>query len=197
MERSPIAQQVVTHLSLPQERWSRPVLIGIFGLPCTGKTEIASSLSGRYPLIVLSTDAIRLHYQLASGPASHAIIVDVVDYLLPRRYGVVVDGIHLGRSDRDQIRRIARVHNARCWIIYATAAPSVIAQRLQARRSRPMHTTVEGKFVIAPDQFDRIAGYLEAPQVDEVIATVDTSHDDLQGQLAELERQLEAMIRGP
>jgi hypothetical protein len=62
MKLSPIARQVLADLPLPAAQWPWLVLIGIFGLPCTDKTEITRFLAARYPLIALSTDAIRLRY---------------------------------------------------------------------------------------------------------------------------------------
>ena len=121
MESSPIAQQVLADLPLPAAQWPRPVLIGIFGLPCSGKTEITRFLAARHPLIALCTDAIRLRYNLTSGPDTHAVMFELVDALLPRGYGVILDGIHLGRKDRDRVLGVAQRHDARCWMMYATA----------------------------------------------------------------------------
>jgi tRNA A37 N6-isopentenylltransferase MiaA len=65
--------KVLADLALPLPSWREPLLITITGLPCTGKTEIARHLAAHFPLVMLSTDAIRLTYGLPSGPSAHAV----------------------------------------------------------------------------------------------------------------------------
>ena len=40
MEASSCTARVLSNLTLPVERWVKPVLIGIFGVPGAGKTEV-------------------------------------------------------------------------------------------------------------------------------------------------------------
>jgi len=102
-----IVDAIAGALPALSDQWSKPFLIGIFGLPGTGKTELARWLSLPYPLIVLSTDALRLHYQLGSGPATHEVMYGVAAKLLPRNTGLIFDGMHMGRINRTQLRRFA------------------------------------------------------------------------------------------
>jgi len=104
------ASRVLADLTLPLNSWRQPVLIAITGLPCTGKTEIAAYLGAHFPLIVLSTDAIRHTYGLASGPSAHPVMYEVAAVLLKDNVGLIFDGIHLGRRDRDEARAIAHRH---------------------------------------------------------------------------------------
>ncbi len=62
-------EAILADLSLPSRCWQEPMLIGIFGLSCTGQTEVEHYLAAQHPLVVLSTDALRLHYHFPSGPA--------------------------------------------------------------------------------------------------------------------------------
>lgn len=74
--------RVVADLASPPIAWHRPVLVAITGLPGTGKTELATCLAAHFPLIVLSTDAIRRAYGLPSGPSAHGIMYAVAAALL-------------------------------------------------------------------------------------------------------------------
>ena len=197
MVDSAIVTDILANLAVPLGRWHIPVLIGFFGLPGTGKTETAHRLAARFPLVVLSTDAVRLRYQLSSGPATHNVMYDVASTLLPMKVGLLVDGIHLGRPDRLRLRQCADRHQARSALIYTTARSAVVEERLEARRCNEQQTTAAGKFVITPEHFARIASYLEAPTADEAVWQIDTSGDGLDRQLAPLERWLGDLLQVP
>ena len=82
MEASSCTARVLSNLTLPVERWVKPVLIGIFGVPGAGKTEVARYLSHRHPLLILSTDALRLQYGFESGLVTR----QVMDHLASNCY---------------------------------------------------------------------------------------------------------------
>ena len=103
----PILSEVIADLQLLPKRWQKPVLVGLFGLPCGGKSEIARYLANHLPVAVLSTDLIRLRYGLPSGPATHAVMYDAARILLRQNTGIVWDGLHLGRNDRVRFRTFA------------------------------------------------------------------------------------------
>jgi predicted kinase len=172
------------------------VLVAIMGLPGAGKTEIASYLAGRYPFVKLSADSIRLEHGLASGPATHEIMYQLAWKLLPEKVGLILDGIHLGKRDRERVRRVADEHAAYAAIIYATASPAIIEERLRQRLRRPEQTTGESKYVITPGHFASIASYLEEPSDGEEVFVVDTSRDSIGRQLSGLERQLRQLLTG-
>lgn len=191
-----IADRMLADLTLPRAVWARPPLIATTGLPCTGKTECAAHLAARYPLVFLSTDAIRPQYDLASGPDAHAAMYAVAGVLLPRRVGVLFDGIHLRRRDRDEARDFARRHGATCELLYATTSPVMIDRRLAARLAMPAATVDAGKFVITPAHYARIAQYLEEPTPDEVVWTVETSTEPVTALLAPLCEHLDDLLQG-
>lgn len=189
-----IAARILADVTLPWRPWRAPVLIALFGLPGTGKTWTARALASRYPLVTLSTDALRLRHGLPSGPATLAAMYEVAGALLTRQGGVLFDGIHLGRCDRDAVRQFARRHGAQAALVFTTAGRAAIEERLEARRHRPGRTTGEGKFVIAPEHFARIAAYLEPPTADEVVWRVDTSRGTAERQLAALDAWLSPLL---
>lgn len=155
--------------------WRAPLLIGLFGLPGAGKTTVAQVLAAHYPLVVLSTDALRLRHGLPSGPATIDVLYEVAAALLPRRAAVLFDGIHPGRHDRDRLRAFADTHAAMSALLYVTAERATIAERLAARRDNATQTIADGKFVITPAHFARIAGWLEPPDPEEEVWTIDTT----------------------
>jgi predicted kinase len=157
------SQRILSGLTLPQTTWQRPVLIGVMGLPCTGKTEVSAHLAARLPLLVLSTDQIRLAHHLPSGPAVHQVMRSVASVLLSRRISVVFDGIHLHRAHRTDLRHFAAGHAARFELVYTTAGEAVIEERLRVRKAAPARTSSGGSFAISPDHFERIRQYLEPP----------------------------------
>ena len=95
--------------------------------------------------------------------------------LLRQRIGIVWDGLHLGRADRGRFRSFAEEQHAKCVLIYATASDQIVQQRVRARLAHPNETVAEGKVVITPEHFQRIASYLEPPLAKEDVVTVDTT----------------------
>ena len=184
---------LIDDLTLPVHRWPRPVLIGLFGLPGSGKSEIARCLADRLPLVVLATDAIRLRRGLPSGPATHAVMYDAAVVLLRQSFGIVWDGLHLGRTDRDRFREFAREHGALCFLIQATASDEILRRRLASRIARPNETVAQGKFVITREHFQRIASYVEPPLDEEEILSVDTTDGILCQKLGALVAHLRSL----
>lgn len=185
-----LARTIICDLSISAIAWSKPILIGIFGLPCSGKTEVAAWLGARFPFVILSTDAIRLTYDLPSGPATHDVMYAIVDELLPHNLGLIFDGIHTSRSDRERLRQFAAKHDAECELIFTKADLSTIQQRLEDRANDPDATTAQMKYVIIPEHFARIASYLELPDDSETFWCVDTSSNSIANQLAPLMSRL-------
>jgi predicted kinase len=160
----------------------------------TGKTEIAWYLARRFPLTVLSTDAIRLRHGLPSGPATHEVIYEVASALLSDRSGIVWDGIHPTRRHRATVRAYAARHGAHFELVCTTAAGDVIRQRLAARAAAPAATAVEGKFVITPAKLAELAKWYEPLGPDEQATLVDTTAGDVGDQLDGLEKRLGALM---
>lgn len=80
-----LASQILADLTLPCQRWVQPVLIGLFGVPGTGKTAVADHLVQHHPLLILSTDALRLRYGLESGLLTRQVMDLLALQLLPRQ----------------------------------------------------------------------------------------------------------------
>jgi predicted kinase len=188
--------RVISELVIPPARWFTPALIALFGVPGAGKTEVAHYLAYHHPLLVLSTDALRLRYSFESGLITRYVMDQVAAQLLPQRISLVFDGIHLSRKDRQAVQELALAHQAEVYLIYVVANADVIEQRLQARMQTPEQVAAEGKFVVTPEHFARIVSYLEPPTPDEAVFVVDTSHDTLDNQLDQLNQQLQKNLFG-
>jgi predicted kinase len=190
-----VGERILAELGLLGEDWHEPILICVMGLPCSGKTVVSGCLAARLPLVVLSTDRIRLEHGLPSGPAAHEVMLSVATGLLDRRIAVVFDGIHLSRAHRDDLRRFADGQKARFELIYTIADDPVIEARLRSREVSPEQTADAANVVISPGHFVKIHRYLEPPGSGERVWTVDTSDsEDVPAQLEPLEEHLRSRL---
>ena len=149
--------------------------LGIIGLPGAGKTTIAHHLTRRYPLVCLTTDRIRLKYGFASGPDTLKAMRTVGEELLSQNTGLIFDGIHMMRKNRDMLRQFGEANHARVRFIHVTADPTVIKIRLKQRAANPASTELSGKFVISDEHYQRIISYYEPPAGEKDVVEVDTS----------------------
>jgi predicted kinase len=188
------ANDLIAHLSLPDPRPRDPVPIARFGLPGSGKSTLARLLVSRLPLALLCTDEIRQRYGLPPGPATHAVMDEAAATLLGRGIGIVWDGIHLARRDRDRLRTFAHEHRTPGRIIFVTASEETIRRRLAERRRTPAEDLPTGIFAVTPAHFRRVASDREAPTPDEDVHTVDTT-DGLGDGLGSLIEQFRALPR--
>jgi predicted kinase len=190
----PIARCVLAEVPAHADRWRQPVLVALMGLPGTGKSVIAAHLASRLPLTVLSTDAIRLHHGLPSGPATHAVIYEVAAALLAAHGAVVWDGIHPTLRHRATVRAFAADHGAHFELVHTVADDATVRARLDRRAADPVTTAAEGKFVITPEKLTQLAAWLEPPGSDEPFTLIDTTDGPLGGGLEALEQRLGRLI---
>ncbi len=193
------ADDILKSLTIPPVRWEKPVIIAVMGLPGTGKSTVAQHLADLYPMIVLSTDALRLKFGFASGPETLEVMHTVIARLMPRKRAIIIDGVYLDRKSRiEHTTTLAEQHDAYYRLIHTIASQTVIDKRLKARIDNPDATKKAEKFVITPEHFARIKSYFEPPAPDEPVLTVNTSKDDdaLSDQLEPLAERLYAIHPG-
>ena len=171
----PQSHQILQNLTLPENTWSQPCLIATFGFPGAGKTSIATEISQRYPMVCLSTDAIRLKYHFSSGPETLVAMKMVAELLFASGHSLIFDGIHMMRQNRDELRQFGRENNVQVRFVHVVAAPDVIQERLNQRAADPDATAKAGKFVITNEHFQRIISYFESPDGEHDVIEVDTS----------------------
>ena len=116
-------------------------LIGLCGLPGTGKSHFAASLCHRFPCLVLGSD--RLRKVLAPQPlytreeharvfrAAHALL----ESLLREGYPVIFDATNLTERAREPLGEIAHRVGVPLVLVQFDAPPDLVRRRL-ARRSR-------------------------------------------------------------
>lgn len=147
----------------------------MFGFPGAGKTTIATEISRRYPMVCLTTDAIRLKYDFTSGPETLAAMKVAAEQLFGSGHSLIFDGIHMMHQNRDELGQFGRENNVQVRFIHVVATPDVIQTRLNQRAADPDATAKAGKFVITDDHFQRIISYFESPDGEHDVIEVDTS----------------------
>ena len=187
--------KILAELVYPAVIWKKPCLIATFGFPGAGKTTVAVSLSKIYPLVVLTTDQIRLNYRFASGPDTLKAMHSVAENLLSQKHGIIFDGIHMMRKNREAIRQLGIANQAEVRFVHVVADPKAIQQRLQQRIDNPEATKQAGKFIITAEHFQRIIHYYEQPVGEQDVVEVDTTSntpvlDQLQSLCIELDNWL-------
>lgn len=136
----------------------------------------------------LTTDEIRLKYGFASGPEALKAIFLAAEKLISENQSVIIDGIHMGRKNRDEVRQFGQLHDAHVRFVHVVADGAVIKQRLDQRAVDSEATAKAGKFLITDEHFQQIISYFEAPDGEADVVEVDTSSsfDSTVGQLEPL-----------
>lgn len=117
-----------------------PVLVVVFGLPGTGKTTFAESLSAHLHIPHFNTDKIRTEMGLR-GRYDPATKARVYDYLLQRAEAelqsgnrVILDGTFYLKGLRQRLRALAGRYRARISWIEISAGEQTIAERVSQTR---------------------------------------------------------------
>ncbi len=170
-----------------------PTLIAMCGLPFSGKSVLARSLSHELGIRLLSYDfEIYLpHRHLVPPGSSVAAGYDFVQDIARRQIGallaagesLVYDDLLLGRDDRRKLAAVARQHRADLVLVYLDTPPSVIDQRqTENARTRTRHSVPEGEMRLD-------ASLLEPPDAAEQAISVRPG-DDLTDVLTRISARL-------
>ncbi|MYC28815.1 MAG: ATP-binding protein [Chloroflexi bacterium] len=116
-------------------------LVGLCGLPGTGKSHFAAALARRVPCLVLGSD--RLRKILVSRPVysrdEHQRVFDaahaLLEELLAQGYRVIFDATNLTERARNPLYEIAARTGTHLILVQFDAPPHVVRRRL-ARRSQ-------------------------------------------------------------
>lgn len=129
-----------------------PVLVGVSGLPGTGKSFLSRRLAERLPLAVLESDALRkglvpspLHTAEESARLFRAVH-ELIDLLLEQCIPVLLDATNLLAAHREHLYHIAERRKAKLILVQVKALPEVVRQRLAERASdtrRPDHSDAD------------------------------------------------------
>jgi predicted kinase len=129
-----------------------PVLIAMCGMPFSGKSVLAQSLSRELHIKVLSYDAeIYLPSRhLVPAGASLAAKADFIQGLARRRIAeildtgesLIYDDLLLEREERRKLAAVARQHRARLILVYLDTPMATIEQRREHNSRTRARTSV-------------------------------------------------------
>lgn len=190
-----VSQQILTSLAIPVRRFDRPPLVVVFGLPYSGQTEIARYLAQEYKLVFMSTDWLRIRFGFSSGPQTREAMYQIAENLLSQGIGIVWDGIHLGKADRDEMRNFAKKTQAKIVLIHTTAPRELIDTRLQERCSDLQKAKSEGKYPVTKEHFAVVATYLEKPLSSEEVITIPTLAENPAENIKPFKAQFDSLVQ--
>ena len=133
-----------------------PALIAMCGLPFSGKSVLAQTLSRELHIRLLSYDSeiYQVHRRLAPPNSSVAAEYDFVQVIARREIGTILaggesliyDDLLLERDDRRKLAAVAEAHWAGFVLVYLDTPLSVIDERRAANsRTRARTSVPEGK----------------------------------------------------
>ena len=123
---------------LPAAR-SVPLLVGLSGLPGSGKSHFARRLLAAAPFVHLESDALRRRiferpaYTQAENLQLFRAVHWVAERLLARGVNTIVDATNLRESYRETLANLARRQGAELALVSLTAPEALLRERLQAR----------------------------------------------------------------
>lgn len=118
------------------------MLVLVCGLPATGKSNLARSLTRKMKAQILNTDIVRkeLFEKPAYSDEEKELVYDVTfliaRYLLTNRRNVIIDGTFYKKRLRDRMREIARDVGTRFKIVECICPEDVIRKRMVRRAER-------------------------------------------------------------
>ena len=148
-----------------------PTLFVICGLPGSGKTLLARRLEAEHDALRLTPDEwmsriVGDGWDHKRREAVEAVMTDIATRVLQLRRSVVLDFGCWRRTERDELRALARSVGARTQTHYCTAPLAELQRRLAERnRSLPPHT-----FVVTPEQVAEMFPHFEPQAPDETDA---------------------------
>ena len=181
-------ESALADLPAPQER---PPLVLVSGLPGSGKSYFSRELTKRYPLAHLNSDVMRRQlfarpsHSAAESARLFAAIHLLVERLLDRGVGVVLDATSLKEAHRQPLYDIAERTGANAVIVRTEAPPSVARERLGARAQAKGAADASEATAAVYDRMRREVEPIERPHI-----RVDTS-GELEAALQEVLRRLE------
>jgi predicted kinase len=128
-------------LIIPKKKLSPPLIIGLFGKICSGKSTVASALAIKIPLVILRSDVPRSmiinKYGIEYNTIARVkrIILKMGKELLGRQHSILVDAGNIGAVNRNIFQKIAKKFNSNVIWLHITCPEKTILKRLRKRRS--------------------------------------------------------------
>lgn len=161
-------------------RLQKPILIMLYGFPGAGKTHFSHNLTDDLEVAHLHGDRIR--HELFEEPRydaqEDAIVKQLMQYMaeefLNAGVSVIFDANAMRRSQRHEIRELARKKKAKTILVWFQMDPDTAYQRLSNRDRR----TSDDKYAIdyTAETFKQVARKMQHPATTEDYVVVSGKH---------------------
>ena len=118
----------------------KPKLIIMSGLPGSGKSAVAESLSAKLSVPLFSVDPIEssllksgLKRSFETGLAAYLVAETLADEHLRRGMSVIIDAVNAVQEARDLWHNLARIHHTTLIIIECIVERAVHKRRIESR----------------------------------------------------------------
>lgn len=167
-------------MSKQKMRLAKPILIMLYGFPGAGKTHFSHNLVNDLDAAHLHGDRIR--NELFEDPRydaqEDAIVKQLMTYMaeefLNAGVSVIFDANAMRKSQRHEIRELARKKKAKTLLVWFQMDPDTAYARLSDRDRR----TADDKYAIeyTPEAFKQIASRMQHPTTTEDYVVVSGKH---------------------
>ncbi|TSC91068.1 MAG: hypothetical protein CEN90_616 [Parcubacteria group bacterium Licking1014_17] len=195
------AADFLGYLYLPIEKSAKLFIVGIIGIPGSGRTTVARKLVSHLPgVVVVQANSARYllkHANLPWGDNVREVTCAVARKLLSQGYSVIFDGGALEQKDRDNIKKAAAPSNAEVLFIRIHIDPSLAETREIAKYNDPRWVSSFNDFRVNTPE--KMAGNIRVRAVvDEKLGSQEIhgliTEIDNSGSLADLDAQVEAAV---
>jgi predicted kinase len=185
--------------------FEKPTIIIFLGLPGSGKSHFARSISDRYGLVRLNSDAMRTSifgsrektteiYHSGDRYILNSYVFNAIDYateeLLAKGQSVIQDANHNQRSNRKNLEELAARYNGAVVLLHIKTPEDIAMQRAQERvetKDQHRHTLEQ-----IQDVFTRMKQNIDLPEQSEFVIEID-GMASTKDQLLSFEQQMEAI----
>ncbi len=187
------------------DTFKQPIIVIFLGLPGSGKTHFARSLSDKFGIIRLNSDAMRMAifgsreitteiYQKGDRKILNSYVFNALDYatqeLLAKRQSVIQDANHNERSNRKNLEALAARHDGRVILVHVKTPKDIAIERAQERPEAPDQRKLTR--IQIEDTYARMLKNTDMPEASETVIVIDgtATRED---QLMSFEQQLGAL----
>jgi predicted kinase len=115
------------------------MIVVVFGLPATGKSQIAGKLAEELNAVYLNTDIVKSNLNLTgqNDDETHKLVYDQLVFELSTqiqyKHNVVLDGVFHTESIRNRFIEKAKKYEQDIWFIEVKASDQAIKERLYSQ----------------------------------------------------------------